>query len=250
MDIDERKKLIGTRLNTVLAMRNVKQKDLAKHLGIQDNAVSYFCKGDRTPNTAQLAEICDYLEVSADYLLGLSDVSTPDMDVQAIAQATGLSENSSEFLLDLKYASRLDEELIDTLLKGMEETSMTRYFGLMKEAMHTPSARMCVMPLTNDPKRKKEIPDLSLHVLNECVQEYFHSGEDEEHVGVSFKLDAEDAFWFYCKKVGECLSDYLAEIYESQNEWSNIEDIKDELIAMMKDRNEEWKKEHPHKRKE
>ena len=250
MDINERKKLIGKRLNTVLAMRNVKQKDLAKHLGIQDNAVSYFCKGDRTPNTAQLAEICDYLEISADYLLGLSEVSTPNLDVHAIAKATGLSENSSEFLLDLKDYPQSDGELLNTLIKGMEETSMTKYFGLMKEAIHTPSARMCVVPLADDPTRHKEIPKLSVHILNECVEEYFHAGKEENRVGVSFELDAEDAFVFYCKKIGECLSDYLTEVYECQNEWSNIESFKDELIAIMKVRNEEWMKIHPPKRKE
>ena len=250
MDINERKKLIGKRLNAALAMRNVKQKDLARHLGIQDNAVSYFCKGDRTPNTAQLAEICDYLEISADYLLGLSKVSTPDLDVHAVAKATGLSEFSSKFLLDMQYTSQLDRELIDVMIKSISETSMTRYFELMKEALNTPSCQMCVEHFSHDPQCMKEIPDLSPDVLKACVEEYFYAGDDENRSAKSFKLDSLNAYEFYNQKIGECLSYTLTEIYEMNNEWFNIESFKDELIAIMKVRNEEWMKIHPPKRKE
>lgn len=65
------RKIIGLRINTALALRNVKQKELAKVLGVSANAVSYFCSGARTPNTWQLIKIAEYLEVSADYLLGI-----------------------------------------------------------------------------------------------------------------------------------------------------------------------------------
>ena len=42
------KKQFGIRLNSALAKRNMKQKELAAALGVTDNTVSYFCSGSRS----------------------------------------------------------------------------------------------------------------------------------------------------------------------------------------------------------
>lgn len=86
--------IIGQRINTALALSNVKQKELAKELEIKDNVVSYWCSGKRTPNTEQIIEIADFLNVSADYLLGLSDAATPDKDLQFVCDYTGFNEQA------------------------------------------------------------------------------------------------------------------------------------------------------------
>ena len=116
---------------------------------------------------------------------------------------------------------------------------MTRYFELMKEALNTPSCQMCVAGFSLDPQCKKEIPDLSADVLNACVEEYFYAGEDDNRIAKSFKLDSVNAYEFYKQKVGECLTYTLTETYEMSSKWSNIESFRDELIAVMKVRNEE-----------
>lgn len=94
--------IIGKRINAALALRNIKQKDLAAHLNVIDNTISYFCSGKRTPNTLQIIQIAKFLDVSSDYLLGLSEHPTRDKDLGAVCQYTGLSEASIEFLRDLK----------------------------------------------------------------------------------------------------------------------------------------------------
>ena len=66
-------KIIGNRLCIILEINNVKQKELAKVLGVKDNIISYFCSGARKPNLEQIIEIAKYFNVSADYLLGLSN---------------------------------------------------------------------------------------------------------------------------------------------------------------------------------
>lgn len=88
----DNKKIIGSRINSALAMNNTLQKELAKQLNVKDNIVSYWCKGERTPNTSQIIQIANCLNVSTDYLLGLSDVATNDKDLQFICDYTGLSE--------------------------------------------------------------------------------------------------------------------------------------------------------------
>lgn len=64
------KKIIGRNINTQLAAQDIRQKDLAKHLGVTDNTISYFCSGNRVPNYEQLLKIADFLGVSTDSLLG------------------------------------------------------------------------------------------------------------------------------------------------------------------------------------
>lgn len=89
---------IGRRIETALALSGKKQKDLAEYLGILPNTISYFCKGTRTPNTEQIIKIALFLDVSADYLLGLSEAMTIDADIQTACKITGLSEKAITIL--------------------------------------------------------------------------------------------------------------------------------------------------------
>lgn len=94
--------IIGKRINSALAEKDIKQKELAKKIGVNDNVISYWCSGSRTPNTQQIIQICNVLGVSADYLLGLSDVATNDKDLQYICDYTGLDEKTVKILNSLK----------------------------------------------------------------------------------------------------------------------------------------------------
>ncbi|MDY5230606.1 MAG: helix-turn-helix transcriptional regulator [Eubacteriales bacterium] len=102
------RKMIGCRINELLAINDVKQKELAAYLSISDNIVSYFVKGTRVPNTEQIIKISKYFNVSTDYLLGLTDVKTTDTDLKMIVDYTGLSEECIKRLnslqLDLSIA--------------------------------------------------------------------------------------------------------------------------------------------------
>ncbi|MGN0623612.1 MAG: helix-turn-helix domain-containing protein [Oscillospiraceae bacterium] len=85
-------KLIGERIDGLLKSKSIKQKALAEELGIKPNVVSYFRNGTRTPNTELIIRIASFLDVSADYLLGLTDVKSTDLKIQEISKLTGLSE--------------------------------------------------------------------------------------------------------------------------------------------------------------
>jgi len=90
--------IIGQRINTALAARDIKQKELAKQIGVKDNVVSYWCSGTRIPNTTQIVQIAKVLNVSTDYLFGLSDVATNDKDIKDVCEYTGLNEDSVKTL--------------------------------------------------------------------------------------------------------------------------------------------------------
>lgn len=94
----DNKKLIGQRINSALALSGKMQKELAAVLGVTDNTVSYYVGGKRAPNTEQLIVISKYLGVSTDYLLGLSDTPSPDIEDQAICKKLGIDGETLEAL--------------------------------------------------------------------------------------------------------------------------------------------------------
>lgn len=113
------KKLIGyegtfaTRLRELMNNNKITQQDLASALGITRQAISQYADGSVQPNIEKLYKLSDYFKVSADYLLGISEVKTLNIDDQAIAARLGLSDESIYALKDLqktKVETSEDEE--------------------------------------------------------------------------------------------------------------------------------------------
>lgn len=99
---DITRKVIGERINEALATLNVKQKELAEQLNVKDNVVSYWCSGIRTPNTEQIIQIAKTLNVSTDYLLGVTNTMSTNVDLKAVSKYTGFDDKSIETLLHWK----------------------------------------------------------------------------------------------------------------------------------------------------
>ena len=126
---DLTKKLIGTRIYTALETANIKQKELAKELNVTDNTVSYWCNGTRTPNTEQIIQIARILNVSSDYLLGLSDVATTDAELKAVCEYTGLSDKAVTSIKEL--TTEEDKKyLMNFLLSDSSFCDMLYHFSM------------------------------------------------------------------------------------------------------------------------
>ena len=119
-------KTVGQRINVMLAIRGKKQKELAAALNVTDNTVSYYCKGERLPNTKQIKIISEYLECSADYLLGLTNTPTTDRDVSFVCDYTGLSERAVQVLnaYHLIYTENPNPEYEKALNLFVEQASL------------------------------------------------------------------------------------------------------------------------------
>lgn len=61
------------RLQWVRDCRNMTQKELASRLGLKQQQYARYEKGVNVMPVTYLANICRILDVSADYILGLSD---------------------------------------------------------------------------------------------------------------------------------------------------------------------------------
>lgn len=53
--------------------KNITQKEIANYLGIKQQQYARYEKGINVMPVTHLSKICEYLDVSADYILGLRE---------------------------------------------------------------------------------------------------------------------------------------------------------------------------------
>ena len=65
------------------------QEALAHLVSVQRQTISLYTIGQSKPDTDRLTAIAGALGVSADYLLGISDIESPDATTRNICEKTG-----------------------------------------------------------------------------------------------------------------------------------------------------------------
>lgn len=65
------------RLQWIRDCKNITQKELAEHLGIKQQQYARYEKGVNVMPVTYLGPICKFLDISADYLLGLINDPIP-----------------------------------------------------------------------------------------------------------------------------------------------------------------------------
>ncbi len=120
-----------TNLRKLFEPKDVTITALAHELKVSRQAVSQYQDGSTQPNLQKLAEIAKYFGVSVDWLLGLTDMPTPNMDVRAIANYTHLSDKAIERLNSLTAIEGGDMYLI--MLSAMiESPELYRLIGQIR----------------------------------------------------------------------------------------------------------------------
>ena len=61
------------RLKELRRVCGITQKVVADHLGLTVKAYCFYELGQREPSLGTLIKLCDFFDVSADYLIGRSD---------------------------------------------------------------------------------------------------------------------------------------------------------------------------------
>lgn len=98
------------------------QAEIAKAIDITPQALSYYMNG-REPNFEILMKLANYFRVTTDYLIGLTDVPTPEQ--ADFAYSAGLTDKAVKVLADnpmfvsfLNYLTDIDysQDFIDALI--------------------------------------------------------------------------------------------------------------------------------------
>lgn len=112
-------------LRSLIAQNGTTITALAKVLGISRQAVSQYADGTGQPNVDKLAMIADYFGVSADYLLGLSDIPTRNETIQGVHKLTGISQKAvSSLTVEKALGSKDIADLISYLIESEQFDSL------------------------------------------------------------------------------------------------------------------------------
>ena len=88
------------------------QQEIAREVGISQTYVSSIKSGKvKSPGADTVFRIAEYFNVSADWLLGLSDCRTTDKTTKEICKTVGLSGETVDFLTAESFCNKYDTPL-------------------------------------------------------------------------------------------------------------------------------------------
>ena len=73
----------------------------ARDLDMNRQSVDRYYNGERCPDAPALAQICEKMNVSADWLLGLSEVRSTSSDINTCVQTMGISEDATMAIINI-----------------------------------------------------------------------------------------------------------------------------------------------------
>ena len=109
MDKSEIMNIFKKRLKDLRNEKGLSQDKLADDLGVSKGAISYYETGQRAPDIVVLSAMADYFKVSADYLLGRTEVKSADTKTRDICDYLDLSDNSIFALKNISLMKTLDD---------------------------------------------------------------------------------------------------------------------------------------------
>lgn len=140
------KSTFGKRLDRIMREKGIGRGKLKDLTGISLQSISNYLNNKRKPDCEMVAEIATALNVSADYLLGLSEIQTRNETVHRVHDVTGLSEaaiiklkidkdiesheatNFVSFLIESNNFERLAEEI--EKLSAFHNTTIEATLGI------------------------------------------------------------------------------------------------------------------------
>ncbi|MBQ8524383.1 MAG: helix-turn-helix transcriptional regulator [Clostridia bacterium] len=119
--------IFAKRLVELREKRSISQQQLADAIGVTRQSLSLYERAERTINIELLAAIAKYFGVTSDYLLGLSDVATPNIEERAICEKIGCSERALQTLRQLfGYLDPVERKRVDKQLDALGITLTER----------------------------------------------------------------------------------------------------------------------------
>jgi len=91
------------RLRELMFEKKASQTDLAKYAECTRQAISLYASGQSTPDIDIIKKIAAFFDVTTDYLLGITDEQTKDINVKALCEELGLTELAIDRLKQFKY---------------------------------------------------------------------------------------------------------------------------------------------------
>lgn len=101
------------------------QSEFAELLDISRPTVGFYESGERIPDAITLGRIARICNVSADWLLGLSDVKSVEQNIQVAAATLGISGKAAENLARISTEAE-DDNIFISLKKSAAHDALNR----------------------------------------------------------------------------------------------------------------------------
>ena len=111
--------IFAQRLRLLMTEHSTKQTDLAEHLGLTRQAISKYADGSVLPNIENLQKICEFFNVSSDYMIGLSNSESVVDEERYCSDFTGLNTNSIKVLNSISNHDTEEEKILQKLLNSI-----------------------------------------------------------------------------------------------------------------------------------
>lgn len=191
----------GERLGDLIANNRITATALARDTGLSQSAISDYLNKDRAPDCATIYSLARYFSVSADYLLGLTNIKTPFVNTMAVIRQTGLTEENALILEALQSkGANAYLDLLNDLISIAKDSDMAIQYLFMKATLNVPARASAI--------------DL-MDVLDEWAD------ADKTKSKGLVQLTGEEAFNYYCSRIARELDNGLQKKYKARAEWRN-----------------------------
>lgn len=127
------------RIRYYLDEKHITAKELNQKAGFSSpNVVPSLIKGERELSLDAAKKLCSVMNVSLDYLTGLTDVKTTDVKIVDMCKATGLTEKAIKAILDgnnSKMAIGYEEKFLQWLNRRALSDFIVANYGLSQSGV-------------------------------------------------------------------------------------------------------------------
>ena len=104
---------LGMRIGQLRVKKGETQQELAIAIGVEKDTINRWESAKRGIKAQDIAKLAQHFNVSADYLLGISEIATVNTDIKMIHDYTGLSTEAINNLRFLSFKKGKDRYLLD-----------------------------------------------------------------------------------------------------------------------------------------
>ena len=103
---------LGMRIGQLRVKKGETQRELAIAIGVEKDTINRWESAKRGIKAQDIAKLAQHFNVSADYLLGISEIATVNTDIKMIHDYTGLSTEAINNLRFLSFKNGKDRYLL------------------------------------------------------------------------------------------------------------------------------------------
>lgn len=162
---------LGKRLEYIRTNIPLSQEELATKLIVDRTTINKYEKDKRLPDVQTLKSICKELNVSADYLLGLTEFESFNEDTAITHKTTGLSDNAIRNLIQLKEYG--NGALLDTMNFLLEQEEYPYEEEMLNGTFNDDEIVKCHYDKSIEMWKNKNLQNILMAIDN-----YFHINID------------------------------------------------------------------------